>query len=269
MSDQSTIVITGGSSGLGLAIAERCLKQGNIVLIARNVQKLQQAKDHLLSKNAKANVHVFALDVSDTAAVNQTMQAIHQQFGSIDTLINSAGILEENYFEKLPLEVFQRILNINFFGTLHCIQAALPYLKQSKQARIVNIASIAGLTGVFGYAAYSSSKHALVGLSRSLYTELKPQGITVQLICPGEFDSPMVDQLNQNRTPENNANTLLIPKSSLDLVANATFKALQHKRFMIIPGFIPTLMVKAMAWFPAISMWMANQAVKKVYRGPH
>lgn len=266
-----TVIITGGSSGLGFAIAKRCIERANVVLLARNVDKLQQAQTQLQqaqTQQTKTRVEVFAVDVSDPDAIATTMQQIQQKMGRIDTLINSAGILEENYFEQLPNAVFERVMKINFFGTLNTIRAALPYLKQAKQPRIMNIASVAGLTGVFGYAAYSSSKHALVGLTRTLYTELKPQGITVQLVCPGEFDSPMVDDLNQSRTPENNANTLLIPKSSVDLVANAAFNALNSNTFMVVPGLVPNMMVRAMAWFPAISRWMANQAVKKVYRGP-
>lgn len=192
------IVVTGGSSGLGLALAHALAKKGaRLVLVARNPSKLDAAAREIVESHPGAKVDVQAVDVTDEAAVTGAMRAAAEAMGGIDVLINNAGILREGYFETLPSSAFRDVMDINFFGVLNATMAALPYLKEAK-GRLINIASVAGLMGVFGYTPYCASKHALVGFTSSLRCELEPLGVKVQLVCPGEFDSPMVDELDQD-----------------------------------------------------------------------
>ena len=137
-----------------------------------------------------------------------------------------------------------------------------PYLKKS-HGRLVNISSVAGLTGVFGYTPYCSSKHALVGLTESLRYELKPQGITVHLVCPPEFESPLVDDLETYRSPENRAHTLMIPKMKLETVVKETLKGIEKNRFKIIPGWQTRMMVFGVQHFQVISRYLADIKIKK------
>ena len=182
-------------------------------------------------------------------------------------LINSAGILREGYFENLPMSTFREVMETNFFGLLNATRAALPYLK-STRGRLVNIASLGGLAGVFGYTAYCSSKHALVGLTESLRYELQPQGIRVHLICPAEFDSPMVDELDKNRTPENRAQVQTIPKSSVDMIVKDTLAGIRAERFLIIPGGLARIAAFGLRHFPSIFRANGDRTLRKVYRGP-
>src|SRR5204863_10047525 len=122
----------------------------------------------------------------------------------VDVLVNSAGILSEGRFDAQPLERYRQIMDTNFFGTLHCVRAAIPSLRE-RRGRIVNIASIAGLLGVYGYAPYCSAKHAVVGLSETLRIELQGEGVSVHLVCPPEFESPMVTDIERYRSQENRA----------------------------------------------------------------
>lgn len=263
------IVITGGSSGLGLALARACVLRGDhVALLARDRVKLDCAAEELRLLRPTARVAVSAIDVQNPAGLQQAFEQIARTLGGIDVLVNSAGVLREGYFETLPLRVHREVMDINYFGTLNTIHAALPQLKHSAQPRIVNIASIAGLTGVFGYSAYCASKHALVGLSEVLRYELAPQGITVQLVCPPEFDSPMVDALDRTRTPENREHTLTIPKVAVEVIVADVLRALDHQTFLTVPGRLARLTSLGLRHFPALSRFIGDTRVRKAYIGP-
>ena len=260
------IVITGGSSGLGLELAHQLASEGaRLTLIARNHEKLENAQATLTARHPKLSVLIRSVDVCNETEITSVINDIAKDQQGIDILINSAGILREGYFEQLPMQDFRDVMEINFFGTINAIRATLPHLKKS-QGRIVNIASMAGLTGIFGYTPYCSSKHALVGLSESLRYELKPSGVTVQLVCPGEFDSPLVDELDRYRTDENRAHTLTIPKASVEKIASDTLAEIQGKRFMITPGFMTRAAAFSVRHFAGVSRWMGDRIIQKAQK---
>jgi 3-dehydrosphinganine reductase len=260
------VVITGGSSGLGLELARRLAAQGaRLTLIARDRARLERAAEELRAIPGVAKVRIESVDVRDEAAVYACMQRVADADGSIDVLINSAGILREGRIESLPLKDFRDVMEINFFGLLIATRAALPHLRSSR-GRLVNIASVAGLTGVFGYTPYCSSKHALVGLTESLRFELAPMGVTVHLVCPGEFDSPMTDELEAIRTPENRAHAQTIPKASVESIAAATLAGIQSNRFFIVPGTMTQLVAFAARHFPGLTRAMGDRTISRVQR---
>jgi NAD(P)-dependent dehydrogenase (short-subunit alcohol dehydrogenase family) len=266
---QRKILVTGGSSGLGLALAGALAARGDSVgLLARDERKLAAAADGIRRQTPGARVYTAAADVQDEAALALVLAQLAQQMGGLDVLVNSAGILREGHFETTTPDTHREVMAINYFGTLNAIRAALPLLRQSRVPRIVNIASIAGLTGVFGYTAYCASKHALVGLTESLRYEMEPQGITVQLVCPGEFDSPMVDAMDVNRTPENRAHAQTIPKVGVDVVLRDTLKALDSNAYFIVPGAYARLSAFSMRHFPGISRAVGRLRIRRVYTGP-
>lgn len=254
------ILITGGSSGLGLSLAKAVASNNKLLLIARNLNKLEEAKALIEAVAPNTRITVCSIDIMQPNAEDLLKQAI-AEFGGLDLLINSAGILREGYFEKLSMDDFRSTMDINFFGTLCCIRAALPSLK-ARGGTILNVASIAGLTGVFGYAAYCSSKHALIGLTEALSYELKPMGVKIQVACPPEFDSPMVDALEQSRTPENKAHTLTIPKMSVEAITKGILNGLNGNSLIIIPGLQSKLMAFFIQHFPAISRLVAHLKIR-------
>ncbi|MEE3216507.1 MAG: SDR family NAD(P)-dependent oxidoreductase [Pseudomonadota bacterium] len=278
MFKQRHIVITGGSSGLGLALAGRLLDEGaRVTLVARQRARLESAQRSLIAARPSAVVEIEALDVTDAAATRSGMDAIAARTEGIDGLINCAGILREGYFETLTDNDFREVMEVNYFGPLNATRAALPHLVAGSNndtstgaptAWLINIASVAGLTGVFGYTPYCASKHALVGLTESLYYELSPRGIRVQLACPGEFDSPMVDQLEQGRTPENRAQTLSIPKASVDAIADDIMAGLAQGDFLIVPTRKARLATLGMRLLPSLSRKLMRRTVERVYQGP-
>ena len=261
------VVITGGSSGLGLAIAKKLATRGAIVtLIARNKEKLETAKTEITKTGGKA--HIFSSDVSRIESITETFKKIVSEIGPPDILINSAGILREGYFDKLSVETFREVIETNYFGVLNSIKAALPFIIKQK-GRIVNISSVAGLMGVFGYTTYCSSKFALVGLSESLRYEMKPLGVRVHLVCPSEFVSPMTLDLNDTRTPENKAHTLTIPEYDIETMVRDTIKGMEKGKFLIIPGLLCRLTVLGARSFPAITKVVSDFRIRRVFVDRH
>lgn len=182
------VLITGGSSGIGFAIASRLAADGHAVTIAgRHKNVLQEAA-------AKIPKAAFVLlDVTNDVSVKTGVAAAVQQSGEISALVNNAGQALSAPFAETSLEAWQAILDINLTGTFRCIQAVLPYLKQSK-GRIVNVASTAGLKGYPYVAAYVAAKHGVVGLTMTLAQELAREGIAVNAVCPGFTRTPMLER---------------------------------------------------------------------------
>lgn len=261
-------VITGGSSGLGLEIARQLVQQGvAVTLVARNESRLAAAAAGLRRQTPAANVRTLVLDVVDAAATRTAFEELAQTTGAIDTLINSAGILIEGHADQLTIDDHRAVMDVNLFGTVNACTAALATFGDNP-GTIVNVSSVAGLIGVFGYTAYSSSKHAIVGYTRSLAYEVEPRGVRVVLVCPGEFDSPMVAALEACRTPENREHTLTIPKLSVEQVAAETISGVAAGRRMIVPGRRTRAAVLASRLLPGISDAVSRRRIARVYTGP-
>jgi 3-dehydrosphinganine reductase len=259
-----SIVITGGSSGVGKVLAGRLARRGaKLALLARDPDRLASVRD-ALGEPAR----VFVCDVTDATAVQTTMQAVAESQGPPHMLFNSAGILREGYFEKIPEEVFRQVMEVNFFGTLNCTRAVLPFFRENGQGRLVNMSSLAGLMGVFGYSAYCASKFAVKGLSDALRMELRPQNVKVHVVCAPEFDSPMVDEMNKDRTVENREVIHMLPVLSAQDVAQATLDGIERNAYLIVPGRRSRLVARLDRFFPGLSRKVMDGKVKKHYRGP-
>lgn len=263
------IVITGGSSGLGLALAKHYGKQGaKLALLARNLKKLEEAKNQVIAENSNALVEIFSVDISNSHAVKNVVNDIAEKFGAIDVLINSAGILIEGYFENTKLEDFERVMNTNFLSLVNMTQEALPYLKKSK-GRIINIASMASYFGTFGYTSYCASKFAVLGFSEALRTELRPQGIRMHVVCPPEFEGPMVDGIAEGRTPENIHLVRTAGTLSVEQVLRATVSGIEKNQFIILIGMPSKVVALANRLMPKVVRMFLDMTVKKIYVGPH
>jgi len=179
-----TVLITGGSRGLGLVMAREFAREGaRLVLCARDEQELQQAQADV--EDFGAEVMTVPCDVTDRQAVNEMIAAVNDRFGTIDVLVNNAGVIQVGPLEVMTMEDFERAMQSHFWGPLNTIMAVLPSMRQKKSGRIVNISSIGGKVSVPHLVPYSASKFALVGLSKGLRAELLKDGISVTTVCPG------------------------------------------------------------------------------------
>jgi NAD(P)-dependent dehydrogenase (short-subunit alcohol dehydrogenase family) len=187
------VLITGGSRGLGLALAERYGRSGaRLILNARDVEELITARHTLLDRGAVQSpddVLLIPADLTDAAQAVMLIDHAVSHFGRIDILINNAGIIEVGPVENQPIAAYRRAMATNFFAALHTTHAALPHLLRHNpihgDAAIVNIASIGGKFAMPHLLPYVASKFALVGFSEGLHAELRHKGIRVTTVCPG------------------------------------------------------------------------------------
>ena len=179
-------LVTGGGRGIGRAIASALAQSGaTVTVLGRDRATLEQAV-------AAGAAHFAAVaDVADQAAVSAAIaQAAARQ--PIDILIANAGIAESAPFAKSDAALFHRMMDVNFMGVVHAVQAALPSMKGRPYGRIVAVASTAGLKGYAYVSAYSAAKHAVIGLVRSLALELASSNVTVNAVCPGFTETDLV-----------------------------------------------------------------------------
>ena len=179
-------LITGGGRGIGRAIASRLVQAGaTVTVIGRNRNTLDEAV-------AAGAAHFAAVaDVADQAAISAAIaEAARRQ--PIDILVANAGIAESAPFGKSDAALFRRMMDVNFMGVVHAVQAVLPSMKERPYGRIVAVASTAGLKGYAYVSAYGAAKHAVVGLVRSLALELANTRVTVNAVCPGFTDTDLV-----------------------------------------------------------------------------
>lgn len=201
MNDQNRLcVITGGSSGIGLALAEQLADQGaRLLLVARGPEALAQAAEQLRERGAAA-VDTLSLDVADPAQLPRLAEAIAAHGEAADLVINAAGVVSAGLLTEVPREEWQRLVDINLHGLVGVLDATVPAMqararRDGSGGQIINVASVAGLTGVPGMAAYCASKFAVVGLSQALRAELAADGIGVTTVCPGFVQTPIAGKI--------------------------------------------------------------------------
>ncbi|WP_454388415.1 3-oxoacyl-[acyl-carrier-protein] reductase [Streptococcus sp. Marseille-Q8145] len=189
------VFITGSSRGIGLAIAHKFASAGaNIVLNGRG-----QISDEVLSEFAGYPVKVVAIlgDVSDGTDAKRMIDEAIVALGSVDVLVNNAGITRDKIMLKMTEEDFEQVLKVNLTGAFNMTQAVLKPMTKARQGAIINLSSVVGLTGNVGQANYAASKAGLIGFSKSVAREVAGRNIRVNVIAPGFIESDMTDGLSE------------------------------------------------------------------------
>ena len=184
-----TVLITGSSRGLGLAMAEEFARRGaRVVLTARDEEELERARGVLLSNQVMGGpdqVMVIAADLRRPEAAEYLIDRVTRAWGHLDILVNNAGIITVGPIENQSVQDFHEVMETNFFTGLHCTLAALPQMLERKAGMIVNITSIGGKVAVPHLLPYTASKFAAVGFSEGLHAELRGKGVHVLTVVPG------------------------------------------------------------------------------------
>jgi 3-dehydrosphinganine reductase len=233
-----TAFITGGSSGIGLAIARALTKRHpeiRLALFARDTQRLSAAATDLRGAAPKADIRVFSVDLSDADTAKAAIDAAVQGLGPPDLLILSAGMTFPGRWEKVSMTTHRAVMEINFFACLSTIAQLAPLMAAGSAIGLVG--SAASLAGTYGYSAYSPSKSALHDLAETLWIELKPRDITVTLCLPPDTDTPMLAAEQPLRPAVTRRIAAGAPVLSPETVAQAILQGIDKGRFLVLPGW--------------------------------
>jgi len=205
-------IITGGSKGLGLAMGAGLASSGcNLVLVSRNQQEGQQAADELVEEY-KVKCLAIGADVTNPDEMEALASRVNDEFGRIDILINSAGINIRGSIEELEYQEFQKVMAVNVDGSWLASKAVVPYMKKAGSGKIINMASTLGLVGLANRTPYTSSKGAIVQMTRALGLELALDNINVNAICPG----PFLTEINKSIADSEEAKKFIVGATALE-----------------------------------------------------
>lgn len=252
------VVITGGSSGIGFAAAQQIVGAGGwVTLVARRPDVLEEARAKLGER-----AWALALDVANEADVMEKMGA-HAAAHPIDMLINNAGVVMPGRFLELKTEQFRWMMDINYFGTVHCCKAAIPSMQARGGGHILNTSSMAGVIGIYGYTAYSATKFALNGFSQCLRAEMRPHNIRVSVCLPPDTDTPQLAFENLHKPKETKAIAGQVKTMTAETVANSMLSGMAAGSFEIIPGFDSWSSAFAQRLVPGVVRMVCDSAQDK------
>ncbi len=190
-----TVLVTGGSRGIGRAVARRFAERGFCVGICYEKNR-EAAEEIFLELNKITQVHLFQADFSQSQNVVSLANTVQEEMGSIDVLVNNAGVSSYGLFQDTTEEEFERVFSVNFKSMFFLTKALIPSMIQNQKGVIVNVSSIWGQTGGSMEVLYSASKAAVIGFTKALAKEVAPSGIRVNCIAPGVVDTDMMAQFS-------------------------------------------------------------------------
>lgn len=197
------VIITGGTSGIGKAIASIFVREGAIVVIlGTNKEKAIAAVRDIEGENpGTSSCNYLIVDVADANVVESTIKGQIQEWGNnIDILVNCAGITSDKLLIRMTEEDWSRVVAVNLDSLFRVTKSVLPTMMKSRSGKIINIASVIGIIGNPGQTNYAASKAGMIGFSRSLAREVAKRGITVNTIAPGFIETPMTEKLSQEQS---------------------------------------------------------------------
>lgn len=264
------VLVTGGSSGIGLALAKLLAARGaHVWLAARDPVRLASALKEVQStcSSPAQRCGIVQADLSIPAQANAAVAEVIRSAGVPDMVINSAGAAHPGYVQDLSLDIFRWMMETNYFATVHVTKAVLPGMIERHSGAIINISSLAGFLGIFGYSAYGASKFAVTGFSEALRAELKPHGIRVSVVFPPDTDTPQLAYENQYKPAETKAVSGATNVLPVEKVAQAILRQAERGNYMIFPGSEAHLIYLLTSKLPkrlifAVLDWLASQGRK-------
>ncbi|XP_076032598.1 3-ketodihydrosphingosine reductase [Oratosquilla oratoria] len=288
------VLVTGGSSGIGLSVAQQAAAKGaNVTLVARNVKRLEEAQmavEKTIHKVGGANkVQYYSVDLGgDVNAIGEMVKEAEKSFGPIYMLVNCAGLSIPLKFEDISPAQVKTQMDVNFFGSFFVSQEVVKSMKQQNEGIIVFISSLGGLLGLYGFTAYSASKAAVIKMAEALHMEVKPYNISVTVSFPPDTDTPGFVEENKIKPVETKLISEAAGLFSADDVAKKLLADALSGEFMStsgIDGFMLTTMCAGMSPITSITsffsqvflmgpfrvisafyLWQFNSIVKKEYQ---
>jgi 3-dehydrosphinganine reductase len=238
------VYITGGSSGMGLAIGARLAGLGaHVAVMARDRGRLDAAAEQLRAarRSPQQRVAALACDVADAPAVTRAFDALAKEIGAPDLVVANAGFAYLDYLRNVTETHMRDMAATNLFGAYHTMRAAAALMK-GRGGTIVAVSSVGGIVGYFGAAAYCATKFGVIGMAEAMRNELAPDGIRVAVLCPPNTDTPGFERENRTKPAETHAVEGTAGTYSPDQVAAALVRGLRRRgRFLIFCGFMSSL----------------------------
>jgi 3-dehydrosphinganine reductase len=263
------VIITGGSSGIGRAIARLLTQRGaDVSIIARRQELLDETLAELesLRENPSQRLASYPADLTEWEQAQKAIAELTADDHPPDILINAAGFAHPGYFEELSLDIFHTTMDIDYFGTVYTTKAVVPTMMERRSGHIVNFSSIAGFLSAFGYTAYSAAKFAVRGFSDALRQELKPHGIHVSLVFPPDTDTPQLHYENQFKPLETRRLGGPVSATTADKVALAVVRGIERQKAYIIPSFDGRLYFLLFNGPVGLLHWYCDRIVAKARR---
>src|SRR4030043_2132095 len=233
-------LVTGGSSGIGKAIACGLASRGmDVWLVAQRKDLLTSARLEVEThrQNQTQKIDTISADVSNLDQVQLAVEKVSEKSGPPDLLVNSAGVAHPGYVQELDINIFNWMMEVNYFGTVYVTKEILPTMLKRASGYIVNISSVAGFIGTFGYTAYGASKFAVRGFSDALRAEMKLHGIGVSIIFPPDTATPQLEYESRFKPLETKALAGNTKVTSPEKVADEVIRGIERGKNIILPGF--------------------------------
>lgn len=264
-----SVVVTGGSSGIGLATACAFASRGaHIALVARDPEKLERARLTVEAACLSDSQRVMTVS-ADLSRLESARAAIERVLASgvdIDILVNSAGTIIPGVFETMNSEEFLRNVEHGFLSVVWPCKAVVPHMVARGNGHIVNVSSVAGFLGIYGYTGYSASKFATMGFTEALRFEMKPAGVQVHVVCPPDTDTPALDHEKTLRPPETDAIAGGIKAIPPSQVAEAIVRGVSRGKYYIIPDALSRFYFRLKGLLPEVFFMIVDGDIAKVRR---
>jgi len=196
------VVITGASSGLGAAAARHLSEKGaRVALAARRAERIESLAEDITNHSGEARA--IPTDVTEREEVEALVDATVEAFGRVDVMLNNAGIMPLSPLDRLNVDEWEQMIDVNVKGVLYGIAAALPYMQEQESGHIINVSSVAGHVVSPGSAVYSATKYAVRALSEGLRQEVKGHGLRTTIISPGAVDTELPDSISEEDIYQN------------------------------------------------------------------
>jgi len=263
------VIVTGGSSGIGLATAKALAGRGaNVAIVARDLTRLEAAEE-AIRHVAKTNDQRFAWASADLSDWHEAKAAIDHLISDgfePDVLVNSAGVIIPGEFTDMSPEEFDRNIMHGFDSVVNPCRAVAPMMVERKRGHIVNVSSAGGFMSLYGYTGYSSAKFAVMGFTEALRFEMRPHGVRVSVVCPPDTDTPGLAHEKTLRPPETEKSASITRPIPSEFVAETIIKGVEKNKYYIIPGFPSRLALRLKGLWPELWFRIVDGDIRKSRR---
>jgi len=262
-------VVTGGSSGIGLACAEALAARGaHVALVARNTEKLARAKVVVEACRLDPSQRIItaSADLSDLATTRAAFDELAAAGFVPDILVNSAGVILPGTFVTMPFEHLETNMQCGYWSVVNPCRVVAPGMIERGRGHIVNVSSVAGFLGIYGYTGYAAAKYAVLGFTEALRFELLPHGISVHVVLPPDTDTPALDAERQMRPAETEAIAGNIKAIAPARVGEAVLRGIERGKFHIIPDATSRFYFRLKGLLPEVFFWIVDSDVRKAQK---